>query len=211
MYCLTNLFNVFALLKRYQLFKLSYIISFKVIAMDEDLKKLNPSVDYNALPIEKNYSILMREGIERHNNPHAKESYIKGKQDETFFKYFTFILTIVFIIIILNVTVSAYKMLDPDLFSPCRSVLSDDMFEIHSSIDNEETAKAALIQRIPGEYSFVESRIGTCGKNGMFSYHFRDGNTTYIVCDDETITHVNIVCREQRITEKVFISIITIL
>ncbi len=211
MYCLTNLFNVFASPKIYQLFKLSQIISFKVITMDDKLKKLNPSVDYNALPIEKNYSILMREGIEKHNNLHAKENYIKGKQDESFFKYFTFILTIVFIIILLNVTVFAYKMIDPDMFSPCRSVLSDDIFETYSSIDCQNTAKTALIQRIPGEYSFVESKIGACGKNGMLSYHFTYGDTTYIVCDDETITHIDTVCREQRLTEKVFISIITLI
>ncbi len=192
------------------LFKVGQTIIFKVIFMDDDIKKLNPSVNYDALPIKKNINVMLDESRAKREK-YPSDIDIKNNNDETFFKYFTFILTIIFIIIILNITVASYKMLDPDLFSPCRSVLSDDIVDVYSSVDDQETAKAALIQRIPGEYSFVESKIESCGIYGIFSYHFTDGNTTYIVCDDETVTHTDIVCKNQRITERFFISIITII
>ncbi|NOQ38175.1 hypothetical protein GQ472_04775 [archaeon] len=178
--------------------------------MDDDIKKLNPSVNYDALPIKKNINVMLDESRAKRER-YASDIGIKNNNDETFFKYFTLILTIIFIIIILNVTVASYKMLDPDMFSPCRSVLSDEIIEVYSSVDDQKTAKAALIQRMPGEYSFVESKIESCGIYGIFSYHFTDSNTTYIVCDDETVTHMETVCREQRITQRIFISIITLI
>ncbi len=178
--------------------------------MDDDIKKLNPSVNYDALPIKKNINVMLDESKAKREK-YSSDIDIRNKRDDTFFKYFTFILTIIFIIIILNITVASYKMLDPDLFSPCRSVLSDEIIDVYSSIDDQKTAKAALIQRVPGEYSFVESKIESCGIYGIFSYHFTDGNTTYIVCDDETVTHTDMVCKKQRVTERFFISIITII
>lgn len=192
------------------LFKVDQTIIFKVIFMDDDIKKLNPSVNYDALPIKKNINIMLDESRAKREE-YSPDTDIRNKQDDTFFKYFTFILTIIFIIIILNITVASYKMLDPDLFSPCRSVLSDEIIDVYSSVDDQKTARAALIQRVPGEYSFVESKIESCGIYGTFSYHFTDGNTTYIVCDDETVTHTDIVCKKQRVTQRFFISIITII
>ncbi|MCK4808701.1 MAG: hypothetical protein KAS90_03710 [Candidatus Aenigmarchaeota archaeon] len=178
--------------------------------MDDDIKKLNPSVNYDAPPIKKNINIMLDESRSKREE-YSSDIGIKNNNDETFFKYFTFILTIIFIIIILNITVASYKMIDPDLFSPCRNVLSDEIIDVYSSVDNQETARAALIQRVPGEYSFVESKIESCGIYGTFSYHFTDGNTTYIVCDDETVTHTDMVCKKQRVTQRFFISIITII
>ena len=192
------------------LFKVNQTIIFKVIFMDDNIKKLNPSVNYDTPPIKKNINIMLDESRSKRER-YSPDIGIKNNNDDTFFKYFTLILTIIFIIIILNVTVASYKMLDPDMFSPCRSVLSDEIIDVYSSVDDQKTARAVLIQRVPGEYSFVESKIESCGIYGTFSYHFTDGNTTYIVCNDETVMHTEIVCKKQRVTQRFFISIITLI
>ncbi|MCK5043334.1 MAG: hypothetical protein KAR51_04875, partial [Candidatus Aenigmarchaeota archaeon] len=85
--------------------------------MDDNIKKLNPSVNYDTPPIKKNINIMLDESRSKRER-YSPDIGIKNNNDDTFFKYFTLILTIIFIIIILNVTVASYKMLDPDMFSP---------------------------------------------------------------------------------------------
>ncbi|MEA3229861.1 MAG: hypothetical protein U9P44_03020, partial [archaeon] len=103
----------------------------------------------------------------------------------------------------------------PAAFSPCRPVLSDEIIDVYSSVDDWDSAKSVLKRRMAGEYLFVESRIEACGHSGIFAYYFKgldynNQNTTYIVCDDETISRIEIVCREHSPIAKLFISIITV-
>ncbi|MEA2003590.1 MAG: hypothetical protein U9O53_01375 [archaeon] len=178
--------------------------------MGNDIKKLNPSVNYDASPAEKNIDMMLRKSRAK-SEEKALSGFGKGGSDDGFYKYFMLIFIVIFAIIIVNVTASAFMMIEPEQLSPCRDVISDNIVDLFSNVDDQKTAESALVDRRPGEYSFIEYKIESCGRCGVFSYYFTDGDTIYIVCDDETVTYIDVVCRKQGVIERLIMPIITII
>ena len=176
--------------------------------MDDDLKKLNPSVNYEDSPTGglNNNDLL----IQKHLRENEREENNKTFDEDTFYKYFSLIMAVIFMIIILNVTFIAYKAIDPAAFESCRSIKSNDIINVFSSVDDTYSAERALIRWNLGEYTFVKYNIENCGNNGLFAYYFTEGNDTYVVCDDETIQYFEMVCKEPRFMKKMLINLMTI-
>lgn len=176
--------------------------------MDEDLKRLNPSVNYEDSPTGglNNNDLL----IQKHLRENEREQNNKTIDDDTFYKYFSLILAFIFMIIILNVTFAAYKSIDPAAFESCRSIKSNDMIDVFSSVDDTDSAERALIRWHPKSYAFERYNIENCGRYGLLAYYFTEGNDTYVVCDDETIQYFEMVCEEPRFMKKMLIGLVTI-
>ncbi|MCK5452264.1 MAG: hypothetical protein KAI51_02405 [Candidatus Aenigmarchaeota archaeon] len=178
--------------------------------MGNDIRKLNPSVNYDASLAEKNIDMMLRESRAK-SEEKASLGFGKGGNNDGFYKYFMLIFTVIFAIILVNVTTSAFLMIEPEQLSPCRNVISDTVVDLYSNVDDPKTAESALVEIRPGEYSYIGSKVGLCGKYGMFSYYFAEGDTTFILCDDRTVTYMDTVCREQGALERLILPIITII
>ncbi|MBW6462430.1 MAG: hypothetical protein K0B07_05275 [DPANN group archaeon] len=176
--------------------------------MDDDIKKLNPSVNYDDsfTGILNNNDLL----IQKHILDNERKQNNKTFDEDTFYKYFSIIMTFIFMVIILNVTFVAYKTIDPTAFDSCKDIISNDIIDVFSSVDDTDSAERALIRWNPKDYDFEEYKIENCGRNGLFAYYFKDGNSTYIVCDDDTIQYFEKVCEEPRFMKKMLISLVTI-
>ena len=164
--------------------------------MSDGIKRLNPSVNYDDTQTGglNNNELLIKTHL-------REKKYSKYKNykdnDDIFYKLFSLMMAFVFMIIILNITLVSYKSLNQDVFNPCKNVLSEDIIDIYTSIDNENIAMSALTRLQPMEYSFIEYKAENCGRHGSLAYYFRGNDTTYVVCDDETIMHTERVCIEQ--------------
>ncbi|NOQ56331.1 MAG: hypothetical protein GQ477_06025 [Nanohaloarchaea archaeon] len=175
---------------------------------DEDIKKLNPSINYDN-PNQDDFiddELLVKTYLRNKENIQNN----KTVDDDTFYKYFSLIIMVIFMIIILNITFSAYQAIDPTAFDSCKSVISDDIVDVYSSVDNVDSAERVLIQWNPTDYTFTKSQIENCGRNGLFAYYFDAGNETYIVCEDETIQYFETICKEPRFMTKMFIGFVKI-
>ena len=177
--------------------------------MDDDLKRLNPSVNYEDSPTGglNNNDLL----IQAHNRENENKQNNKTVDEDTFYRYFSLILALIFMIIILNVTFAAYKSIDPAALDSCRSIKSNDMIDVFSGVEDTDSAELALVRWSPENYTFTKSQIENCGRTGLFAYYFNEGNDTYIVCDDETIQYFETVCEEPRFMKKILIGLVTIL
>ncbi len=173
--------------------------------MDEKIKRLNPSVNYNQMPHENNKT------VPKHLNLKGFEDDGTDDQKDKIYRYFSFLMIVIFFIIILNVTVLAYKMVDPEALEPCKTVMSPHLMDAYSSVYDRQSAERALIKAIPDQYEYEGGVMKACGRYGMYSYHFRSGNTTYMVCEDETIRRKDTVCENRGFFKKKLIGLFTIL
>lgn len=176
--------------------------------MDEDLKKLNPSVNYN-VDTSKKINLMALDDRKNKLNAESKEWFEKRNTDNTFYKLFGILMMFVFIIIILNISFASYKMLVPDALSPCKIQVGE-IKDVYCGVHDSKSAQMALLTVYPGEYTFIEYKFEPCGYNGIFAYYFKDMNTTYIVCDDTTVSRLETVCIRQGPIQKMFISMVTL-
>lgn len=175
---------------------------------DTDIKILNPSVNYEDQTNEDGF-VNSDTLIKTYLRKKESKQYNKTIDEDTFYKYFSLIMAFIFMIIILNITFVAYKSIDPVAFDNCKSIKSENIIDVFSSVDDIDSAKHALIRWRPENYTFVEYNIENCGRNGVFAYYFSENNDTYIVCDDETIQYVETICKEPRFMGQLLIKVIT--
>ena len=91
--------------------------------MGNDIKKLNPSVNYDVSPAEKNINRMLSVSRAKREEK-ALFGGGKEKSDDGFYKYFMLIFIVIFTIILVNVIVSSFSMLDPEQLSPSRNVIA---------------------------------------------------------------------------------------
>ena len=177
--------------------------------MDEDIKKLNPSVNYDENTPSR-INLMALDDRKNELSSESKEWFEKKQTDNTFYKFFSIIMMFVFMLIILNITFASYKLLVPDAFSPCKIQVGE-IKDVYRGVYDSKSAQIALLTVYPGEYTFIEYKFEPCGSNGIFASYFTDPNTTYIVCDDTTVSRLETVCIRQGLIQKMFISMVTLI